>query len=505
MNESPSVLHLDTLVRADKLKLLYQQFSPGIISSLASAAVFIIALWPVQYPPVLIVWFLIIFATAAGRYILFIRYRRTNPQGKEILAWEKSYFLTLFSTTLTWGIGSLFIIPADSPIHQVLVLTFMIGLSGGAISLYSAHRLITTTTITILLAPVTVWFLLQGDTLSLVLVTGSIIFFFSLIRAARFIDNTIHNNFTLTSKQRVSEKQLRLAATVFNHSQNGILITGVDGTIVDANPACSEITGYTKEEIIGCNPSIFSSGRHSTAFYGDLWNELIDSGRWQGEIWNRHKDEGIYAQRTSIDAVEDDLGRRSHYVVVFHDISHLKEHEAELREMAYHDVLTGLPNRLLFRDRLELALKQSRRNQRMITVCYLDLDEFKPVNDRFGHHAGDQLLIEVAGRLERAVRESDTVARMGGDEFVILLIDYENSDSVEATVQRILKIVSEPYVMPFGRVTVTASIGVASTTQDTDGSGEILHQADSAMYMAKSEGRNQYQYILKDSESSLPG
>lgn len=491
MTTTNSDQHLDNLARIDKLELLFDQSYPAVFVSLIAAAVLIIALWPVQDPTILITWLSLLIFTSVARYILFFRYRRARPQGEEILAWERPYFVTLTLTTLTWGLGSIVIIPVDSMVHQVIILSFMIGLSGGAISLYSAHRSMTSITIMILLVPITMWFLLQGDAISLVLVCASVIFFLSSIRATKFIAAALNKNFILTHELRISEERVRLAATVFNHSQDGILITDVDGTIIEANLACSEITGYSREEIIGQNPNMFHSGKHTAEFYKELWAELTDSGHWQGEIWNRQKDGAVYAQRISIDAVDDEKGKRNHYVAVFHDISHLKEHEAELHEMAYHDVLTGLPNRLLLRDRMELALKQAKRNQNEITVCYLDLDGFKAINDSVGHNAGDQVLVEVAHRLLAAVRDGDTVARIGGDEFVILLVDYEDISLVE-TVQRILRSVSAPLDMPFGQVNVSTSIGVARAPQDANKADQLLRYADSAMYIAKSQGRNQY-------------
>ncbi|MCW8962224.1 MAG: diguanylate cyclase [Gammaproteobacteria bacterium] len=739
-------MNQDTLVRIDKLALLFQQSYPAIFVSLITAALLTAILWPAQEHSILLTWFAIIAFTALGRYVLFMRYRQASPQGEDILAWEKPYFVTLTLTTLTWGIGSAAIMPGDSPVHQVLIIAFMLGMSGGAISLYSAHRLMTLITVSIVLLPVTAWFLvLNSNPLSVGMAVGVAIFFVSAIRATKALALAQHQSFSLThaltdseekhrlameaaqdglwdwdvitgnvyyspswchiigedniqnsyttwedrihpedktrildsikahmagetptwkeehrlrsaegawiwvlgrgkvvetdqddsplrmigtmtdisrrkqaeaalhesmekyqglvedigdklvvfshepcsgellyvssgfdsifgfsrekalnqswqdiiswlpdstdranncilqltegeidftqfdmefthpdgkersirvschpiknelgrvatingvvediTEQMSAQKRLRLAGNVLTKTQDGIVITDSHGLIVDANPASLQASGYTLGEVLGSNPSIFSSGKHTPEFYAQMWSTLNTSGHWEGEIWNRRKSGEIYTEQLSIDAVKDEAGKLQNYIAIFHDISYFKEREDELRQIAFHDVLTGLPNRLVLNDRMQQALLQSGRNKDRIAVCFLDLDGFKPINDTHGHDTGDHVLVEVARRLKDTLRSNDTVARIGGDEFVLLLQDIKDTDELDELMQRVLKVISRPYNMPNATVTVSASIGVAIQKGDYSDAEILLSNADQAMYNAKKHGKNCY-------------
>ncbi|TNF95188.1 MAG: sensor domain-containing diguanylate cyclase [Gammaproteobacteria bacterium] len=748
VEEHNTISKLDTLVRAEKLELLFQQSYPAIFVSIITAIVLSAILWPVQSHSVLLIWFTILAATSVGRYILFTRYRRASPQQEDVLAWEKPYFATLTLSSLAWGVGSVFIMPADSPVHQAAILYFMIGMAGGAISVYSAHRFMTLATVAIVLLPATAWFLLQGNLLSIGMVIGAIIFFLSAIRATKVLSLKLHQSFSLThalreseekyrlamestrdglwdwnvttgkvhyspgwsrilgeetaqqsystwedrvhpvdkprilktlhkhmagekstwreehrlrhadgswvwvigrgqvverdqqgtplrmigtmtditdqkqaeldlqeskekyqrlvedigdrfafyslkaltgellyvsggfdsvfgfpkekalgqpwqtiinwqagvedkthrylsqliekeidfaqfdmefippdgsertirisahpvkdksgevvivegfaenvTEEKLAQEQLRLAANVFAVSQNGVIITNTDNRILDVNPACLRMTGYSRQELLGENPSIFSSGKHTPEFYREMWQTLKEEGHWEGEVWNRKKTGEIYSEQLKINAVNDENGKLQHYVAIFHDISYLKEREAELKHIAFSDILTGLPNRLLLYDRMQQAILKTNRSEERIAICYLDLDDFKPINDTYGHYAGDQVLIEVANRLKDAIRSNDTAARIGGDEFVLLLQDITDTGELEELLQRILKVVSEPYKMPFATITISASIGIALQQREDCEADLLLQYADQAMYDAKGRGKNQYSFF----------
>ena len=743
--DNQSAPKLDKLVHAEQLEILFQQSFPAIFTSIIVAALLTAILWPVQDQSTLIIWFTVLLVTALIRYFLFISYMHTAPRGMEILKWEKPYFVTLMLTTLTWGIGCVVIMPVDSPIHQLAVLSFAVGMSGGALSLYSAHRPMTIATIVTVLFPTMIWFLLKGDLLSIELVIGATFFFLSAMRATSMMNSTLRDKLALsrqlkdsdetyrlametskdglwdwevnTSKvyyspgwtrilgekdvpnvyasweerihpddkqavldslqthldgktstwqgehrlrnvndnwiwvtgrgqvverdrdgkplrmigtmtditerkqaelamkesmakyqglvedigsklvvynhvphtgellyvgngfesifgvsreaamhqswqslidwnsddleksnqcvselvedksdfaqfdmafnhpdgeervvrvschpikddsgkvvtingivediteQKSAQEQVRLLAKLFLVSQNGVIITDAQNRIVDANPTCVRVTGYSKEELVGSNPSIFSSGKHTAEFYSDMWQQLQKDGHWQGEIWNRKKTGEIYSEQLKINAIYDDEGKPRHYVAVYHDLSYLKEREAELKQIAFTDVLTGLPNRLLLFDRMQQAILRSNRSNKRIAVCYLDLDEFKPINDSYGHHAGDEVLVEVAKRLKHIVRINDTVARIGGDEFVLLLQDITQGDELHELLDRILYTLSQPFDMPFATVSVSASIGVVMQDQHDNDADEVLSNADKAMYEAKSQGKNRY-------------
>ena len=291
---------------------------------------------------------------------------------------------------------------------------------------------------------------------------------------------------------RQNEASLRLAAGVFENAGEAILITDASGRIVDVNNSACRLTGYPHDELIGQTPRLLRSGHHDATFYQLLWQALQRDGIWRGEIWNRRKDGTVYAQQTSISSIRDQNARISHFISISSDITGIKQSHEALERMAYYDALTGLPNRLLLADRLAQAIGQARRRGDLLAVCYLDLDNFKPVNDRWGHKAGDRLLVEIAGRLTACVRQSDTVSRLGGDEFVILLGELGGYSECEQALMRISEAVSLPVKLSEGEAIVSASIGV--TVYPTDGSDPdtLLRQADQAMYAAKQAGRHRY-------------
>lgn len=295
----------------------------------------------------------------------------------------------------------------------------------------------------------------------------------------------------ITERKSV-EAQLRLAATAYANSREGIVITSPENVIIDVNPGFAGITGYSRAEAIGRNPSFLSSGRHGPEFYAGMWDALRGNDFWRGEVWNRRKDGEVYAQMLSISAVRGDAGELLYYIGMFSDISHLKEHEAELSRIAYYDVLTGVPNRRLFSDRLLQALARAQRNRVALAVCYLDLDGFKGVNDRHGHQAGDQLLIQITERVRGLLRLNDTFARLGGDEFALLLTDLSQIDEYRAVLDRILAAVSVPMTIGGEPVAVSVSIGVTLSPPDTADAEMLLRHADEAMYLAKMAGKNRY-------------
>lgn len=290
-----------------------------------------------------------------------------------------------------------------------------------------------------------------------------------------------------------SEEQLQLAASVFTHAQEGICITNAEGTILDINAAFSRITGYAREEVLGKNPRLLKSGRHEPEFYEDLWNNLLEHGHWNGEIWNRRKNGEIYPELLTISEVLDREGNVGQYVAIFTEISAIKAYEQQLEQMARYDSLTGLPNRTLVTDRLQQAMIQHERRELCLAVAFIDLDGFKEVNDTHGHDVGDKLLRELAARMRHALREGDTIGRLGGDEFIALIIDLcARADSTHL-LDRLLKAASDPIQLGDLELRVSASIGVSFYPQDKAAdSDDLLRQADTAMYEAKKAGKNRY-------------
>lgn len=293
------------------------------------------------------------------------------------------------------------------------------------------------------------------------------------------------------TRRKANEENLRLAASVFSSSYEAIVITDPRNRIVDVNPAFTRITGFSREEAVGRDPSMLSSGRQSPEFYKKMWDELEQNDHWRGELWNRRKDGGEFAEVLSISRVRDSGGRLLHHLAMFSDISRLKRHQEELNRIAYFDPLTGAPNRRLLDDRLRQAIAHANRSGDKLAVCVIDLDGFKPINDLHGHKAGDQVLVGVVDRLNQLLRASDTVARLGGDEFVLLLEDVQGNTVLE----RILEAIRAPFVLGRERVSVSASIGVTLYPEDKSDPDTLLRHADQAMYRAKQRGRNCIQYF----------
>ncbi len=294
------------------------------------------------------------------------------------------------------------------------------------------------------------------------------------------------------TEERRTLDRLALAASVFENSLNGVIITDARKRIIEVNPAFTRITGYSRAETLGQTPRMLSSGRHDAGFYAAMWSEILATGQWRGEIWNRHKDDKIFPEELSIVAVKDEEGSTDRYIGIFSDISQIKTQEAQLRQMAHYDPLTGLPNRMLLADRMKVALATAARSGEKLAVCYLDIDGFKPVNDTWGHATGDRLLQEVAGRMRDTVRGGDTVARLGGDEFVLLLANTTDLAQCETSLSRILQRVTQPISIDGASLTITASVGITLFPDDKADADTLLRHADQAMYAAKEAGRNRY-------------
>ncbi|MBI2748922.1 MAG: EAL domain-containing protein [Burkholderiales bacterium] len=298
------------------------------------------------------------------------------------------------------------------------------------------------------------------------------------------------------TESKLAQKKLQLAASVFTHAREGIMITDADGTIVEINDTFSQITGYSGDEAVGQNPRILKSGRQPSEFYAVLWSTLARTGSWAGEVWNRRKNGELYAQMLTISAVCDADGKALHYVSLFSDITPMKEHQRQLEHVAHYDVLTNLPNRLLLADRLKQAMRHAQRHKNTLAVAYLDLDGFKAVNDHHGRNIGDDLLAILAQRMHDALRDGDTLARIGGDEFVAVLSDLAHPHDIEPLLVRLLQAASSrvPVATAAGpaELQVSASAGVTLYPQDDVDADLLLRHADQAMYLAKQSGKNRF-------------
>lgn len=312
----------------------------------------------------------------------------------------------------------------------------------------------------------------------------------------------IYRLFRANRKRARFEAELRLSAIVFESSFEGIMITDATGRIMRVNKSFSKITGYLPEEVIGKNASMLKSGRHGPDFYKEMWRNLLEHGFWHGEIWNQRKNGSIYPQRLSISVITDAQGHVSNYIAIFADITEKKQIEERIHRLAYYDELTDLPNRVLFQERLKRALIHAKRNQLAVSLLFLDLDRFKSINDSMGHPAGDKLLEIAAKRLKTCIREEDTVARMGGDEFTLILVGMKPGERAKQgarlVAEKVLETLSGPFQVWDREVFVGVSIGIAFYPDDAQEPMELVKNADLALYHAKNQGRNNFQYYTED-------
>lgn len=304
-------------------------------------------------------------------------------------------------------------------------------------------------------------------------------------------------NFTLQgeiAERERAEEGLRLSAKVFENTVEGVIITDAEGRILAVNRAFTLVTGYELADVLHLTPRILKSGRHDVAFYEEMWRSLNQSGQWVGEIWNKRKNGEIYPERLTIGVVRDAAGGVGHYVGVFSDITDIKRSQERLDFLAHHDMLTSLPNRLLFNHRLKHSIELAQRNRRKLAVVFIDLDHFKNVNDTLGHDLGDELLKRVADVLDVHVRKSDTLARIGGDEFILLLDDIEAPRYAGAIAEKFLDLLSRTFMISGHEIVVSASIGVSFFPSDGQDVNTLVKNADTAMYYAKTHGRNSYHF-----------
>ncbi len=299
--------------------------------------------------------------------------------------------------------------------------------------------------------------------------------------------------------RKQAEASLRLSRQVFEHTAEGILITDANFNVLEVNQAYIDITGYSSEEIVGYPPVVMNTDLHDKQYYDEIWKTLKTNGQWVGEILNRRKNGESYPEWLSISRVTDTKDVVQNYVAVFTDISLRKQSEERLQFLANHDALTHLPNRMLLQERIEQALLRAQRSHKKIAVLFIDLDRFKVINDTLGHQAGDMLLQEAARRLKECLRLSDTVARQGGDEFVVLVEDFVDAQYLTAVARKIMNVLAQPFILLNQELYISASIGISVYPEDGVDLFSLLKNADAAMYRAKEHGKNTFYFYAADS------
>lgn len=304
-------------------------------------------------------------------------------------------------------------------------------------------------------------------------------------------------------EKKKADEQSKLSAQVFENVAESIIVCDPEGTIIYVNKACTSITGYSPEELLGKTPSVLRSNHHDKAFYAQMWGSLINTGQWQGEVWNRRKNGEVYPQWLNISSIKDDTGEVSHYVGLGRDITDLKLAENKILHQAYHDPLTGLPNRLLFEDRLSQAVSRTGRSDSKLAVMFLDLDHFKNLNDSLGHQTGDLFLKDVADQFVKCLRQDDTISRLGGDEFTVILEGINTRNDAATVAQKLIDIFSSPFEIGGNEIYLGVSIGISLFPADSEDVETLIKYADLAMYHAKARDRNNYQFFKAELEDQV--
>lgn len=330
-----------------------------------------------------------------------------------------------------------------------------------------------------------------------------------LITAMRDADGQIKGFTKVTrdiTEHHQQEERLRLAATVFRSTQEGVAITDAQARVLAVNPAFERITEYKEADVVGLNLRLLASGRHDREFFRAFWLELIETGFWQGEIWNRRRGGEVHPGWLAVSAVRDDQQQIVNFVSVYTDITRIPHAQTQIDRLAHHDALTDLPNRVLLHTRLNHTLERAQRAGSLCAVLFLDLDRFKPVNDQMGHEAGDELLKGVAKRLRLHLRENDTVARIGGDEFVVVLEDLASPEGAEVVARAIIERMQRPFVLPGDREAhIGCSVGIAMFPKDGEDGETLLRHADAALYAAKGAGRGTFRFFVAQEAGDSDG
>lgn len=311
-----------------------------------------------------------------------------------------------------------------------------------------------------------------------------------LSTAASIIGSAINNTYNLQS--------LEMSSAVFEHTMDGVLITDAHNNIIHVNDAFLNITGYPPESVIGKNPKILKSGKHTKHFYQKIWDKLTTDGYWQGEITNRKKNGEIYIEWLSINTIKNSQGQIENFIGIFSDVTHQRQDAHDHAYLATHDPLTGLSNRLLLNDRLAHAIDHAERFNKCISLIFCDLDNFKPINDTYGHTSGDEILKKVGSYLKEILRKEDTICRFGGDEFVILVEDLNSFDYLDNILRRINNLCNTPCIINDNIITIGMSIGASIYPDDGNTPEELIQAADTAMYKAKNHGKNRIEYSQPD-------
>jgi len=479
-------------VKSAQLKHLFSANYVSQASSTLLAAILAYTQHKLIEPSVVIVWFSLIVLIAFFRTALNYAYQCT-PSVSDIVThkWLVKFRFGVLVGGFVWGLAGFLMFPVNNTQHQMFLIFMLAGLSAGGVVSLSADLFSAVVFSVACLLPIIIRLFITGDSLSGAMSLSTTLYLGFMIFSLRDINRSITENIVLRLEAAAREEMLRISAIAFE-SHSGIIVTDPNAIILRVNQAFTTLTGYSAHEALGRTPHMLSSGRHDKAFFQVMWEALRETNYWQGEIWNRHKNGMVFAEWLTISAVTNVEGNVTHYVGTYSDITQNKDAVAEIHRLAYYDSLTQLPNRRLLQDRLGQELAASTRSGFHGAILFLDLDNFKTLNDTRGHDVGDQLLIEVAKRLRTAVRDSDVVGRLGGDEFVVLLLDLSHEAEAAAILtkqiaEKVLEALSFPYHVESHDVYCSTSIGIRLFHKQGTVK-ELLRHADIAMYQAKTKG-----------------
>jgi diguanylate cyclase (GGDEF)-like protein/PAS domain S-box-containing protein len=455
---------------------------------------------------VVVTWFSAIVLVALYRFALAGAYKQSTADAPSAIhAWLVLFRVSVLATGVVWGSAGILLLPYHDTPHQLFLVLMLTGLTAGSVTAYSADLFLAIGYSLCALVPLAIRLFVVGGSLLVAMSVAVTLLLGYIVIILRQTNRTISENILLRIDAaaheeivKESEHSMRIAATAFE-SQQGMLIMDAKGAILRVNHAFTEITGYSIQEVVGKQLHLLGSDSHVN-FYAEMWKTINDTGAWQGEIWNRRKNGESYASHLSVTAVKGSNGTVTNYVGALTDITQRKEAEEKIEHMAFYDHLTQLPNRRLLLDRLKQASASSSRSRRHGAILFIDLDNFKTLNDTLGHITGDILLQQVAKRLVSCVRECDTVARLGGDEFVVMLEELsehalEAATQTEVVGDKILAELRQPYLLGTHEFRSTTSIGAALFTVHQLAIEELLKQADIAMYQAKKAGRNTLRFF----------
>ncbi len=531
-------------LRSKQVEVLYEQSWIGQMGSMASAVFLVVLFWTVTPRPVLVTWFVVFILLAALRLAITYRYYRSLPLPEQANDWLAWFIVGTVMSGTIWGSIIIVLAPDNSLVYTSFALLCTGALTAGAVAAYSVIMGAFLAFSFPALIPSGLYLLSKGEKVEVVIGCGTLMFFGFLLLNALRIHKTLlqglrlqfenaqliahlakekdhmkklneqleqrvtertadlsESNVSLQkeiSERKRTEEALSQTAAVFENTTEGAMITDTKAKIIAINRAFTEITGYKQIDVVGKSPSLLDSDRHDELFYKAISDTIARTGRWKGEIWKRRKTGEAFPLWLTINTVLNDQGRVTHYVSVFSDITHFKESQKQLEQLAHHDPLTGLPNRLLFQARVEHALERARREGGRVAVLFFDLDHFKNINDSLGHPAGDRLLQAVTERLRDSVREEDTVARLGGDEFTLLLEELQEPKYAGVVAEKALQVLAKPFTLYGHEAYVTGSVGISLFPDDGQDVTTLLKNADSALYQAKAQGRNSYHFYTKE-------